>query len=244
MNIRRRGTKQGSAKPPSGEPAKPARPVVRGLALGLLVAAGLAAVAVGFRWFFAVYDGMGAYRTAPVCGTAAPTPHEDCVRGGTGRVEAGRVLSDEGNRTYLLTVSRAGAPTRELKVGEAFYEDVEVGSEVELTVWRGRVAEVAHHGHRARTLRTPVLTVIALSLLVGLGSALLVQRLVEQPVSVPASIALNGGWVALFVVMGGGVLLEAQWSFALTLGLAVPGWLAGAASTALIFPDWLERRSS
>ncbi|MFB7471597.1 hypothetical protein [Kitasatospora sp. NPDC056184] len=217
---------------------------MRGLALGLLVAAGLAAVAVGFRWFFAVYDDLGAYRTAPVCGTAAPTPREDCVRGGTGRVEARRVRYSEDERHYELTVSREGAPTREHEVGEAFYKDAGVGSEVELRVWRGRVAEISYHGHRARTLSPPLLTALALSLLVGFGSALLVQRLIEQPLSVPTSIALNGGWVTFFVFMGACILLEQQWSFALTLGLTVPGWLAAAASTALIFPDWLERRSS
>ncbi|MFG3052696.1 hypothetical protein ACGFZP_17295 [Kitasatospora sp. NPDC048239] len=196
------------------------------LARTLLVLAGLATTVLGFSWFVEGHHAVGAYRHAPVCGTAEATPGKDCALHETGKVTAGKVDHGDNGATYRLTVARETAPKRTYTVGEAFYDDVEVGTDVELTLFRGRVAEVSYHGHRAQNPITPWLTALKVALLAGLGSALTAHGLAgwrPGARSIPASV---GALVVFLSLLGSLVFMATQWPLAVTLGIPVLGWLA------------------
>ncbi|MFH8383153.1 hypothetical protein ACH4E7_19745 [Kitasatospora sp. NPDC018058] len=206
----------------------------------LFLLAGLATTVLGFNWFVDGYHAVGAYQHAPVCGTAAATPGTDCVLHETGKVTARKVDkdSDEGP-IYDLTVARETAPARGYTVGEAFYDDAEVGVDVDLVVFRGRVSELSHHGHRAENQITPWLTALKVALLVGFGSALTALGLTWWRSGAQAGPAAAG---ALFVsavsavlsFFGSLILVSVQWPLAVTLGIPVLGWLVMTAVSAAV----------
>ncbi|MFE6055918.1 hypothetical protein ACFQ6N_34675 [Kitasatospora sp. NPDC056446] len=222
---------------PSDGVRRAAGAAARVLAQGLLLLAGLATVALGFTWFVDTYDEAGRYRTAPACGTAAAVAGTDCVLGETGRVAA-RKRDDSGDSTsYELTVARETAPRETFDVGEAFYDDTEIGTNVDLKVWRGRVAEVSYHGHRAQNPDTPWLTSVEVAFLIGLGSVLTVYGLTwprDNARSVPVFAAL---WVVAFSFAGCVILVQIQLPFALTLGIPVLGWVLMTAGTTAVTLD-------
>ncbi|MFD8318511.1 hypothetical protein [Kitasatospora purpeofusca] len=118
------------------------------MAHGLFLLAGLATTVLGFSWFVDANDEANAYRTAPVCGTAAHTPGTDCVRHETGKVterHAGYVGEDT---VFTLTVARGTGPGHRYTVDSDLYDATKVGADVDLAFYRGTVAEVSHGGAR------------------------------------------------------------------------------------------------
>ncbi|MFE7532511.1 hypothetical protein ACFU7Y_43485 [Kitasatospora sp. NPDC057542] len=191
----------------------------------LFLLAGLAITVLGFNWFVDGYHAVGAYEHAPVCGTAAATPGADCVLRETGKVTARDVLTDsDGGTTYKLTVAHETGPAHTYEVGEAFYDDANVGVDVDLAVFRGRVSEVSYDGHRSRTPNTPWLTSLKVALLVGLGAALTAHGLTRWRSGAELGPAAIGAAIVLFSHIGSLVLMTAQWPLAVTLGIAVLGW--------------------
>ncbi|WP_354644749.1 hypothetical protein [Kitasatospora camelliae] len=203
-----------------------AGPGLRVLAQGLFLLAGLAVTVLGFGRFVDVNDEMGAYRRAPACGTAAAAPGTDCVRHETGTVTAGDTDSGGEGTTYTLTVARETAPTHGYTVDSGFYYAAEVGTEVDLTVFRGRVAELSQGGHHAQNPGTPWLASAEVAFLVGLGSAFTVQGLAW---SRPGPRGARSTVAALAVVppafLGSLVLISSQLPLAVTLAGPVLGWL-------------------
>ncbi|MEV0537984.1 hypothetical protein [Kitasatospora sp. NPDC050463] len=215
----------------------PARPrlsgaVARALTQGLLLLAGLATTVLGFGWFVDANDAAGAYRTAPVCGTAAHTPGTDCVRRETGKVTARDAANNGDSTTYTLTVARETAPKHSYTVNSAFYYDAKTGTDVDLTVFRGRVAEIAYQGHRAQNSGTPWLSSLEVALLLGLGFALTAAGLTWSRLGVQAAPFYFA--IAVFVVilafLGCLVLVSSQLPLAATLAIPVLGWLFMTAS--------------
>ncbi|WP_395298117.1 hypothetical protein ACF9IK_35210 [Kitasatospora hibisci] len=211
------------ARPPGGF-RRIAGPVARGLTQALLLLAGLAGTVLGFTWFVGGYDAVGAYRRAPVCGTPAATPGTDCLLHETGKVTA-RFIRRGDDDSYELTVARETAPEHGYSVGRAFYDDAQVGADLDLSVFRGRVSELSYQGHRAQNPITPWLTAFQVALLAGLGSALTAQGLAWWRSGLQA---LPFG-AAVFVVFcsffAGLFLMSAQWPSAVTLGVPVLSWL-------------------
>ncbi|MFD8756451.1 hypothetical protein ACFV0O_36565 [Kitasatospora sp. NPDC059577] len=204
---------------------------VRVLARGVLVLAGLAVTALGFAWFVDTYDRTIAYRHAPVCATAAAAPGTDCVRHETGRVTAARALDEDARE---LRIARESAPTDRYEVGKAFYEAVEIGTDVDLTVFRGRVAEVSYRGHRAANPIRPWQTSVKVALLVAAGSALTVRGASGPRRNARRVILAGAGWVAFLSALGGFAVLSSQGPFVVSLGVPLLGWLGATAITTLI----------
>ncbi|WP_030231662.1 hypothetical protein [Streptomyces sp. NRRL S-350] len=208
--------------------------VARWLACLLLLVAGAATAALGFSWFVDAYHESGAYLTAPSCGTAEAVPGADCLRHEAGKVRAGRVDNSGDSPSYELTVSRESAPSGTYTVGKAFYDDVEIGTDVELAVWRGRVVVVSYHGHRADNPSTYWLTSLKVALLVGLGSALTAYGVTLPRGGAVGSPAMGAAFVVVFAFFGSLLFLSTQWPFAVTLGVPVLAWvLMTAAVTAI-----------
>ncbi|MEV7775052.1 hypothetical protein [Kitasatospora sp. NPDC086791] len=202
------------------------------LARGVLVLAGLAVTALGFTWFVDAHHRTVAHHGAPACGTAAATPGTDCVRHETGKVTARRDLGED---SYELRISRESASTDRYTVGRAFFDDVEVGTDVDLTVFRGRVAAVSYHGHRAENLIMPWLTSLEVALLVAAGSALIARGVARPRRKVLRTVLHCAFWVALLACFGALLILSFQAPLALALGLPLLGWLlATAVITAIL----------
>ncbi|MER7580685.1 hypothetical protein [Kitasatospora sp. NPDC097691] len=201
------------------------RAIARGLARSLLLLAGLATVALAFSWFVDAYRSVEAYRAAPDCGTAAAAPGAPCVRHETGRVTARKVDNSGDSTSYDLTVTRETAPGKVFSVGEAFYKDAKVGTDVDLKIWNGRPVEVSWHGHRASTPDVPWLSCLKVALLVGFGSALTACGLAwprEDSVSVPAFAAVL---IFFATLLGSVILCLAQWPLVITLVIPALAWL-------------------
>ncbi|GAB7184026.1 hypothetical protein ATKI12_3857 [Kitasatospora sp. Ki12] len=194
----------------------------RVLAQGLLLAAGLASTVLGFEWFIDAYDAGGAYRTAPVCGTAAAAPGTDCARHETGKVVAKNVDNSGDSTVYHLTIGRETAPGDGYSVSKEFYYDTEVGADVDLTIWHDRVAEVFYRGHRDPIPSTPWLTSLKVGLLVALGSALTAHGLSWSRSGAPSGVAVG---VLVLSTFGSLVYTVSQCSFGVTLGIPVFGWV-------------------
>ncbi len=150
----------------------------------------------------------------------------------TGKVTAGRVDSSSDSTSYKLTVSRETAPSSTYDVGEAFYDDVEIGTYVDLTVWQGRVAEVSYHGHRARNLSTPWLASFQLALVVAGGATLTVFGLTGTRRGIWLFHLIAYGFFVVLAFFGSIFLVSAQWPFAVILGIAVACWLFLTAAVA------------
>ncbi|MFB6893320.1 hypothetical protein ACFCX4_28845 [Kitasatospora sp. NPDC056327] len=230
MRVRRRDTGEPSGRHPGSD-----RPALRAIA-GLLAVTGLATVGIAFAWFLSEHEELGAYRTAPACGRASPAGSA-CVRHEIGRVTERRSERAANGRDFLLKVSREAAPARDHEVDRALYDAVAVDTGVELTLWRDRVAEVAHDGHRSVTLRPSRWAVAAIAVMVGLGSALALQGLVRPHLGF-RSIPFFGGWmIAATAFPVSAFFVVAQLSFALTLVLSVSGWLLTMAAAAAVVRD-------
>ncbi|MEV7775050.1 hypothetical protein [Kitasatospora sp. NPDC086791] len=220
------------ARPPGRPRASGA--VTRALARCLLVVVGLAAVVVGFGWFLDTFRSVDAYRTAPVCGTPAAAPGTPCVRRETGKVTARNIDSGGDSNSYLLTVARETGPAHTFNVGQAFYDEAGIGTDVDLKVWNGRAVEVSWHGHRAAPRDIPFRTSLKLSLLIGAGSAVTVYGLAWPRGGGRAVPPLAAVPITLSSFIGGFVLFAAQWPLVITLGVPALGWLfLIAVSTAL-----------
>ncbi|MFE6055917.1 hypothetical protein ACFQ6N_34670 [Kitasatospora sp. NPDC056446] len=223
------------AGPPGRDSASAA--LARHLPRALAVLAGLATVVLAFAWFLSAYRSVDAYRAAPVCGTAAAAPGAPCVRHETGKVTARAVDNGGDSTTYSLTVSREEAPTLSYSVGQAFHDDAEVGVDVDLTIWNGRVAELSWHGHRASPPDIPWSDCFRLALLVGAGSALTVCGLARPRGGAWAVPPLAGIFIAFLSFIGSFILCLAQWPLVVTLGGPVLGWLILTAIATAIAAD-------
>ncbi|MEU9044740.1 MULTISPECIES: hypothetical protein [unclassified Kitasatospora] len=220
------------ARPP-GRPRVLAA-VGRTLARGLLLLAGLATVFVAFSWFVGGYRSVDAYLAAPDCGTAAAAPGAACVRHETGKVTAGKVDNSGDSTSYELTVARETARSHTFDVGEAFYDEVAIGTDVDLKIWNGRAVEVSWHGHRASVPDIPWLTCLKVALLVGAGTALTLYGLAWPSASaqaVPPATALGMAFVSL---LGSFTLCLAQWPLVVTLALPILAWLLFTAVTTVV----------
>ncbi|MFB7126535.1 hypothetical protein [Kitasatospora sp. NPDC056273] len=231
-----------TASPPTLRPRQHSRrsaaPAARIVAQALLVVIGLSTVALGFSWFVDTYDEALAYRGAPVCGAPATAPGADCTKQETGRVTAKKTDSNGDSTTYGLTVSRETVPTATYSVTEGLYDSLENGVNVDLTLWRGRVVELSHQGHRSTVQSTPWLTALKLALLVGTGTVLAVYGLLlRRLVSWALPLAVLP-FLVLFTVLGSIILITAQWPFALTIALPLIGWLVLTAITATMSWDY------
>ncbi|SDT82760.1 hypothetical protein SAMN05216371_7560 [Streptomyces sp. TLI_053] len=176
----------------------------RSLVQALLVLAGLAATVAGFVWFARADIRVYAYRNAPACSAAEQRPGASCVRHETGRVTAKNVHPGAGpgaanpSAGHTVTVARAAAPERGYEVPEAFYDRVRVGAEVDLTVYRGRVAALTHQGHRTDNQDVSYLVSFGVPLLIGLGSAVTTHGLAW---SRPGPRAARFGTVAVITLV-------------------------------------------
>ncbi|MFJ9461669.1 hypothetical protein ACIRST_42190 [Kitasatospora sp. NPDC101447] len=200
-------------------------PVVRMGWKVLLVAIGLSAVGLGFFRFVDAFEASGAYRSAPACGSAEAGDVVECVRTESGQVTKKSSSSSDDSVTYLLTISRETAPSGEYDVGGAFYRDVEVGTTVDLKIWKDDVVWVSYHGHQAEQRNMPWWSVFEVALLIGAGTTLLAYRVASADlrawgwpllVAVPTAVATGTGCV---------LLIAYQWPFAVTLTLAIVSWL-------------------
>lgn len=212
-------------------------PVARIAARLLLVLTGLATVALGFSWFVDAYDEAFAYRSAPACATSAATSATsatDCTTHETGRVTGKRRASNDDSVSYEVTISREAAPTATYLVTDGLYGSVRTGVDVDLTLLRGHVVEVSHQGHRSPIIDTPWRTHLKLALLIGAGTALTVLTLLRGHRDgwiVPTTACL---FLAFFTLIGSVLLVTIHWSLAVTLALAIVGWLVFTAATTAI----------
>ncbi|MFF8774268.1 hypothetical protein [Kitasatospora sp. NPDC015120] len=211
---------------------------VRAVPPGLFLLAGLAVTVLGFSRFVDAHDTAVAYRSAPVCGSAAHTPGTDCVRHETGRVTARDTRTGE-DTTYLVKVARETAPEQRYEVDWDFYSATEVGMDVDLTVFRGRVAEVSFQGHRATNPGTPWLSALTVALLAGSGAALTITGLTWSRTGgrPTAFAAVMGGLTSALALPGCLVLMTAQRPLPALLAVPAIGWLAATALGAVILRD-------
>ncbi|MFB6889804.1 hypothetical protein ACFCX4_10875 [Kitasatospora sp. NPDC056327] len=240
MNVRR-----GETARPSGGPLRSPGAVVVQLVCGLIALAGLGLVVLGFRSFVLTYDEVTAYRHAPVCGATA-APGADCLRHETGRVAQRSTRGNPGGTVYRLTVAGETVSIHGVyDVDEAFYDDMPLGSAVELTVFRGRVVEVAAAGHRARAPQVPLRACLELTALGFLGSSLVIHG--TRPAL--TRLGLGGPTVGIFRITVGSALffavpplfgsvmaLQLHVPLAVVLPLAALGW-AGL----VVLLSWLIR---
>ncbi|MGW6914399.1 hypothetical protein ACWGB8_11335 [Kitasatospora sp. NPDC054939] len=216
-------------------------PVGSALGRGLFLLAGLAGTVLGFVWFVDANDTVNAYRTAPVCATAAHAPGTDCVRRETGKVTDRHAGNGGDSTVYTLTVARGTAPKETFTVDRDLYSEAAVGSDVELTVFRGRVAEVSYHGYHFGEPGMPWRSCIEVAVLAGLGSALIVFGAIRARPGEPATPAALVGRYAGFVLVvfvapalvGCMALVTLHLPIAVTLAAAVLGWLFLTAGVAV-----------
>ncbi|WP_328952684.1 hypothetical protein [Kitasatospora purpeofusca] len=197
------------------------------MAHGLFLLAGLATTVLGFSWFVDANDEASAYRTAPVCGTAAHAPGTDCVRHETGKVTERHTSYVGEDTVYTLTVARGTGSGHRYTVDSDLYHATKVGADVDLTVYRGAVAEVSHGGERTPNSGTAWTASLEVALLVGLGVALTIigltwTRFIARVA--PFAFAM-GGFTAVTAFAGSLTLVPSQLPLAATLALPVLGWL-------------------
>ncbi|GAA1402117.1 hypothetical protein GCM10009639_45250 [Kitasatospora putterlickiae] len=218
--------------------------VAGALAAGLFLLAGLATAVLGFRWFVEARDATLAHRSAPVCGTASHRPGTDCVLHETGKVTDRYTVSGDGT-TYYVKVARETVPTHRYDVTASFYGATKVGADVDLTIYRGRVAELSYQGHRTANVGTPWVSSLQVSLTVGLGAALTVLGLALSRVGarVGSFAAAVGGFTAVTAMLGCLTLIAKEWPVAALLAVPVLGWLfTTAAATVVVWDETSPRR--
>ncbi|MFD0275605.1 hypothetical protein ACFVHB_17110 [Kitasatospora sp. NPDC127111] len=217
----------GNAEAPGRRRRAAAGPAGRVLTQGLFLLAGLATTVLCFGWFVDANEVAGAYRTAPVCGTAAHTPGTDCVLRETGKVTARDAVNNGDSTDYTLTVARETAPKHSYPINAELYSVAKVGADVDLTVFRGRVAEVSYDGHRVQNPGTPWLASVEVALLAGLGTALTAHGLTWSRLGGrPASFFLAMGFfTALMALLGCLFFVTSPFPLAVTLAVPVLGWL-------------------
>ncbi|MEK2489939.1 hypothetical protein WN990_10285 [Kitasatospora purpeofusca] len=208
----------------SGAKRRPSLPAGALLLQGILVLAGLAVTALGFWLFLDAHDEIHGYRTAPACGAAAE-PGADC-----NRYETGRVTARKNDGEYRLTVARETAPKETYNVDQDFYEDVQIGSNVRVTVFHARAVEISDRGHHADSLQDPHLPALEVAALIALGSALTVNGLARSRDS--GAGLLSGPGIGLLAFIGGSMLLQLPLPPAVTLGIPLVGWIALVAAVA------------
>ncbi|MFJ9444559.1 caspase family protein [Kitasatospora sp. NPDC101235] len=197
----------------------------RVVAQALLVLTGLSTVALGFSWYVDAYDDTVAYRSAPLCGAPGTAPGTGCTTQETGRVTGKKTDQSSDSTTYDVTVSREAAPTAAYSVTEELYDSVENGTNVDLTLWKGRVVQVSHQGHRSAVVSALWLTSLKLALLVGLGTIVSIYGLLGRRLEswgIPLTVL---PFLVFLTFIGSVILLIAQWPFAVTLAVPVIAWL-------------------
>ncbi|MFE7564323.1 hypothetical protein [Kitasatospora sp. NPDC057500] len=219
-------------------PSRPPEAVARVVIPGLLLLAGLATAVLGFIRFVDANDVAVAYRSAPVCGAAGHTAGTDCVRRETGKVTDRYTVEGDGT-TYLVKVAREASPEQRYEVDRDFYSATKVGVDVDLTVYRGRVAEVSYQGHRTTNAGTPWLSSLGVALLAGLGAALAITGLTWSRVGARAAsfAASMGGFTGAMAMIGCLVLMTAQLSPVALLAVPVLGWLFMTAAATIVVRD-------
>ncbi|MEV7022683.1 hypothetical protein [Kitasatospora sp. NPDC093558] len=145
---------------------------------GMLLVIGLCAVGFGIARTVAVNQDVGAYTRARPCSTGNPPAGPACVLLESGRVTDRWVGRSGDSPTHNLTVARESDPEgKDYDVGEAFYDDADVGTYVMLEVWKGDVVEVEYRGHKS-VFRHPRFGLLALlALLIAVGTGLVVAGL-------------------------------------------------------------------
>lgn len=213
------------------KPSRRRNGVVKALGITLrvlLVAAGLAVTVLGFVRFVDTYHGTAEYRATPFCATPAAKPGADCRARESGRVTRKWVARDGDSTTHNLAVARETAPTETYGVGEAFYDDVDTDTTVELTILRGRVIELGYHGHRAQYSNIPVMDIATFGALLAVGMIVAICGAVrwrDDAGKITIGLAVLVWFMAS---LGGGILVAAQWSIVLSLVLGIISWLVTA----------------
>ncbi|MER6365900.1 hypothetical protein [Kitasatospora sp. NPDC001527] len=212
--------------------------VARALPAGLFPLAGLAITVLCFSRFVDVNDTTLGYRSAPVCATAAHTPGTDCVRRETGKVTEQYTVDGDG-RTYMVGVAREAGRAHRYSVNASFYAATKVGTDVDLTIYRGRVAELVYQGHHTGNPGTLYLASFKVALLAGLGVTLTILGLTWPRVGARAgSFAFAMGCLTVATAMLGCLtLITMEWSLAALLAIPVFGWLATTGGAAVIVRD-------
>ncbi|MFE2105933.1 hypothetical protein ACFXAF_08695 [Kitasatospora sp. NPDC059463] len=210
-----------------------------------MVLAGLGLVVLGFRSFVLTYEEVTAYRRAPVCGAAAASGAH-CLRHESGRVAQRSTRGGREGTVYRLVVAgETGSVYGVYDVDEAFYDDMPPGSAVELTVFRGRVVEVAAAGHRVRAPQVPLRACLELTVLGFLGSSLVIHGtrpaltrlgLGKPTVGLVRITVASAVFFAVPPLFGSGMALQLHVPPAVVLPLAVLGW-AGL----MVLLSWLIR---
>ncbi|MFD7905555.1 hypothetical protein ACFV4G_25330 [Kitasatospora sp. NPDC059747] len=197
------------------------------LARGVLLVIGLCAVGFGIERTVAVNQDVGAYTRAPVCSTGNPSAGSVCVRLESGRVTDRWVGRSGDSTTHNLTVARESDPGgKDYDVGEAFYDDADVGTYVLLKVWRGDVAQVEYRGHKSVFPQFRFGLLALLALLIAVGTGLVVAGLpgIDEDVRWLGGVGLVpfffAGWV--FDLFFGAVHLP----LAVAIALITGAWLA------------------
>ncbi|MGW2376712.1 hypothetical protein [Kitasatospora sp. NPDC001683] len=215
--------------PKKSEPPPSLRKRLWALAHIPILLAGLALTVFGFVRFVDVFEEVRTYRTVPTCGTPAAKPDALCATRESGRVTKRWTEPDDGSTTYKLAIARETAPTDDFSVGEAFYDDVDPGTTVDLKVLRGEVIEVSYHGHRAKPLHMPWLKWIEFSALIGAGVALVLTAMYLDEADLMASMLLASGAAAAFATaIGSAILIPIQWPLVVTLVIGAVCWLLTA----------------
>ncbi|MEE1781565.1 hypothetical protein PUR71_01230 [Streptomyces sp. SP17BM10] len=193
----------------------------------MLLVAGLCAVGFGIAQTVAVNQDVGAYARAPGCTTGNPPPGPACVWLESGRV-TGRYVGRSGDSTtHNLTVARESDPGGEdYDVGVAFYDDADVGTYVQLKVWKGDVAEVYYRGHKSVFPQFRFGFLALLALLIAVGTSMVIAGLprVDEDARWMSLVALVpfffAGW--FFDLFFGAVRLP----LAVAVAVITTGWLA------------------
>ncbi|MEU1290635.1 hypothetical protein [Kitasatospora sp. NPDC005856] len=214
----------------AGTPSKPKRRWRDSrTARTLIVLAGLPLVVLGFVLFVDAFEEGGAYRTAPVCGTPTPGPDADCLLLEGGQVTRKWVSSsvDDGT-SYYLDIARGAGSAEKYEVDEFLYRHVEPGAAVDLKIWQDRVVRIARDGHEVSTLTLSWNVWLRLAeavLLIAAGTVVTAYGLPGRNPEFWNSSPLLLMGTALVTSMGAVLLTLVQWSFPVTLGLAVSAWL-------------------
>ncbi|MFD5461790.1 hypothetical protein ACFWIQ_03050 [Kitasatospora sp. NPDC127059] len=203
----------------------------------VLVVLGLGLTILGFVRFIGTFEDTRAYRATPVC-TADAKPGADCATLESGRVKKKEKEIGSDSTDYMLTVSRETAPTGRYSVGKAFYNDVTVGTDVDLKILHGKVFELSYHGHRYQPVSTPYLTIAGFSAMIGFGMIMMVAGgLADLEFMAALALAYAVG-ASIATVIGSMLLISLQWPLFVTLPISVLCWLIVAAITRSTFEQF------
>ncbi|MFB6894617.1 hypothetical protein ACFCX4_35605 [Kitasatospora sp. NPDC056327] len=221
-------------------PARSRRPGSVGHAVvqGLFLLAGLATTVLAFSWFLDANAVARAYREAPVCGSAAHAPGADCVVREPGKV-TDRYTVDGDGTSHQVVVARGTGAEQDFLVLPRFYAAVKVGTDVDVTLFRGRVAGITYQGQHATNPGTPWSASLKVAIPVLFGTALTVMGLTWARTRRNGAVFafVIAGFTASFAFLGCLGLIPEQLPPVALLAGPVAVWLFMTACGALVLHD-------